>query len=92
MTPLPNRPARYAAAAFGLLAAALLVTETWRAFSALAQGSLVTHLPEGVSSTVVFVGLCWATRLLIGQPLFGRPRAVQIGPAPSGMRSARRAF
>ncbi len=93
MTLVPPRPARYAtAAAFGLLAAILLMVETWRAFGALMHGSLVTYLPEGIGGMVVFVGLCWATRPLIGQPLFGRPRAVQIGSAPSRVRSTRRAF
>ena len=93
MTRPPPHPAKYAtAAAFGAVAAILLMVESWKGFNASARGSLIAYLPEGIASAIVFVGLCWATRPIIGQPLFGRPKAVQIGPAPSEMRRTRRAF
>ena len=70
-SPSPGLARHLAAASLGVLACVIFVYASVDAFSALAHGSLRSYLPIGVACSITVVLLCWSTRPLIGQPLFG---------------------
>ncbi len=63
---------RHLAAAFvAVLACVIFLYAGVQALRAFENGTLRGYLPSGIAYAIAFMLLCWSTRPLIGQPLFG---------------------